>query len=979
MDWLHNLGILDHAAVVHDDDDFYDDSVRLRQEGSSRDRYVPSKAALSIICPSLGRQQSIADKAKVAMQEYLNLFLGNLNIVNSRQVYKFLEVSKLSFRQEYGPKLKEDYVLVKHLQKKNADRQCLPCQWLGCRNWQKVWAVLKPGFLAFLEDPLDTKPLDIIIFDVLPPSINEGEKPCLAQEIKSHKPLHYVFEISCGNQSLKLRTSSSNKVKEWVVAINEAVHRPPEGWSRPHRLAPLRKSDDGSKAQWFIDGQSAFDAIATAIENANSEIFITGWWLCPELYLRRPFHSHEGSRLDALLKAKAKEGVQIYILLYKEVSIALKINSQYSKRRLLDIHENVRVLRYPDHLAARIYYWSHHEKIVVVDYQICFVGGLDLCFGRYDTVEHRVGDFPPQIWAGKDYYNPRESEPNSWEDMMKDELDRQRYPRMPWHDVHCALWGPPCRDVARHFVQRWNYAKKTKAPHQRAIPLLIPHQHKVLPHYLGRGAEVDIPTNEKRKDVHRQDSFSSQSPELDVPLLLPQDSDIADASKSNNTLGKDQIVADYANKGGRGSCFTDSKVDSVAQCTTDMIVDPVVSTEVESDNTFDQMSLLQTQSSVDWWETQERVDQIDFCNEPSQVGPHTSCNCQIIRSVSQWSAGTSQAEESIHRAYCSLIEQAEHFIYIENQFFISGLEGDDIIQNRVMEALYSRILLADREQKCFRVIIVIPLLPGFQVNPVNYSFHLLGMGQSEASFSPLGLITTTQGGMDDNGAATVRALMHWQYRTLCRGENSIFHRLRADLGSKMHDYISFYGLRTYGRLFEGGPLVTSQIAVVIEDKDFLESSMNGKPWMAGKFASSLRLSLWAEHLGLSAGEMNQIEDPVADRTYKNLWMETAKENTKIYHDVFQCTPNDHIHSKNAFRLKMSQLREEIGYTTIDFGVAPRILTSREDGCVKEQCPLEVLNSVQGHVVCFPLEFMRDEDLRPMFHEGEFYTSPEVFH
>lgn len=42
---------------------------------------------------------------------------------------------------------------------------------------------------------------------------------------------------------------------------------------------------------------------------------------------------------------------------------------------------------------------------------------------------------------------------------MTDEIDREQYPRMPWHDVHCALWGPPCRDVARHFVQRWNYAK----------------------------------------------------------------------------------------------------------------------------------------------------------------------------------------------------------------------------------------------------------------------------------------------------------------------------------------------------------------------------------------------------------------------------------------------------------------------------------------------------------------------------------------
>lgn len=53
----------------------------------------------------------------------------------------------------------------------------------------------------------------------------------------------------------------------------------------------------------------------------------------------------------------------------------------------------------------------------------------------------------------------RESEPNSWEDTMKDELEREKYPRMPWHDVHCALWGPACRDIARHFVQRWNHAK----------------------------------------------------------------------------------------------------------------------------------------------------------------------------------------------------------------------------------------------------------------------------------------------------------------------------------------------------------------------------------------------------------------------------------------------------------------------------------------------------------------------------------------
>jgi phospholipase D1/2 len=99
--------------------------------------------------------------------------------------------------------------------------------------------------------------------------------------------------------------------------------------------------------------------------------------------------------------------MQIYILLYKEVALALKINSLYSKQKLLNIHENVKVLRYPDHFSSGVYLWSHHEKIVIVDNQVCYLGGLDLCFGRYDNSAHKLSDVPPVIWPGKDYYNPR--------------------------------------------------------------------------------------------------------------------------------------------------------------------------------------------------------------------------------------------------------------------------------------------------------------------------------------------------------------------------------------------------------------------------------------------------------------------------------------------------------------------------------------------------------------------------------------------
>ncbi|KAJ7955153.1 Phospholipase [Quillaja saponaria] len=865
-EWLQNLGIVDHNAMVQDDDEADDETVPLHHEESFKNRDVPSSAALPIIRPALGRQESISDRAKVAMQGYLNHFLGNMDIVNSREVCKFLEVSKLSFSPEYGPKLKEEYVRVKHLPKIPRDddyRRCCLCRWFNCckDNWQKVWAVLKPGFLALLADPFDTQPLDIIVFDVLPASDGNGEgRVSLAKEIKERNPLRHSFKVVCGSRSIRIRSKSNGKVKDWVAAINDAGLRPPEGWCHPHRygsFAPPRGlTDDGSEAQWFVDGQAAFEAIASAIEDAKSEVFICGWWLCPELYLRRPFHTHASSRLEHLLEAKAKQGVQIYILLYKEVAYALKINSVYSKRKLLRIHENVRVLRYPDHFSSGVYLWSHHEKLVIVDYQICFIGGLDLCFGRYDTSEHRVGDCPPLVWPGKDYYNPRESEPNSWEDTMKDELERGKYPRMPWHDVHCALWGPPCRDVARHFVQRWNYAKRNKAPNEQAIPLLMPQHHMVIPHYMGRSREMEVENKntDNNGGIKRQDSFSSRSSLQDIPLLLPQESGGLDTPKGDPKLSGFGSYLDLLDQPSRVSSglhfsFRKSKIEPVG-------LDTPMKGFVDDLDTIDYHGAHAGMKTTDleWWEKQERGDQGGFMHESGQVGPRASCRCQVIRSVSQWSAGTSQIEDSIHNAYCTLIEKAEYFIYIENQFFISGLSGDEIIRNRVLEALYRRIMRAHNDKKSFRVIIVIPLLPGFQ------------------------------GGLDDNGAASVRAIMHWQYRTICRGNNSILHNLYDLIGPKTHDYISFYGLRAYGRLFDGGPVASSQvyvhskimiiddcttligsanindrslvgsrdseIGVIIEDKELISSYMGGKQWKAGKFSLSLRLSLWSEHLGL---------------------------------------------------------------------------------------------------------------------------------
>lgn len=79
--------------------------------------------------------------------------------------------------------------------------------------------------------------------------------------------------------------------------------------------------------------------------------------------------------------------------MYKEVNLALGINSFYSKQRLVAAHsDNIKVLRHPDHLKNNVFLWAHHEKLVIVDQTYAFVGGIDLCYGRWDNNKHNLTD-----------------------------------------------------------------------------------------------------------------------------------------------------------------------------------------------------------------------------------------------------------------------------------------------------------------------------------------------------------------------------------------------------------------------------------------------------------------------------------------------------------------------------------------------------------------------------------------------------------
>lgn len=67
-----------------------------------------------------------------------------------------------------------------------------------------------------------------------------------------------------------------------------------------------------------------------------------------------------------------------------------------------------------------------------------------------------------KYWMGKDYCNFIYKDVKEVHSPFKESIDRTNVPRMPWHDVAGCVCGPAARDIARHFIQRWNYVKMKK-------------------------------------------------------------------------------------------------------------------------------------------------------------------------------------------------------------------------------------------------------------------------------------------------------------------------------------------------------------------------------------------------------------------------------------------------------------------------------------------------------------------------------------
>lgn len=104
---------------------------------------------------------------------------------------------------------------------------------------------------------------------------------------------------------------------------------------------------------------------------------------------------------------------------------------------------------------------------VIVDNSVCCIGGLDICFGRWDTHSAPLVDAPLQklsatLFPGQDMNDCRVADFVKIDEWLSRQMDRLNLPRMPWNDTHTMFKGPAVMDLVQHFVERWNFVRSLK-------------------------------------------------------------------------------------------------------------------------------------------------------------------------------------------------------------------------------------------------------------------------------------------------------------------------------------------------------------------------------------------------------------------------------------------------------------------------------------------------------------------------------------
>lgn len=213
-------------------------------------------------------------------------------------------------------------------------------------------------------------------------------------------------------QLVERLTRSHHRRRLDRVGWRRAIEPPPESWAEGD--PPARP---GNAIQVLIDGAAALPAMAEAIAAARSHVHVTGWHITPDFELIR---GEQPTTLQRLLTEVAAR-VPVRVLIWAGAPLPVLRPWRGDVRRVRDrLVAGTRIQCALDARERPMH--CHHEKTIVVDDRMAFVGGIDLTNfsgDRWDEPHH-----PPRGAIG-------------------------------WHDVAARLDGPAVRDVADNFAMRW--------------------------------------------------------------------------------------------------------------------------------------------------------------------------------------------------------------------------------------------------------------------------------------------------------------------------------------------------------------------------------------------------------------------------------------------------------------------------------------------------------------------------------------------
>ncbi|KAJ1070474.1 PREDICTED: phospholipase D1 isoform X2 [Capra hircus] len=887
-----------------------------RQNVKEEPREMP---ALPRTSENMIRQEEQFFSRRKQLEDYLTKLLKMPMYRNYHATTEFLDISQLSFIHDLGPKGIEGMIMKRSGGHRIPGLNCCG-QGRACYRWAKRWLIVKDSFLLYMKP--DSGAIAFVLLVDKEFRVKVGRKET---ETK------YGLRIDNLSRTLILKCNSYRHARWWGGAIEEFVQKYGPDFLKDHRFGSYAAIQENTLAKWYVNAKGYFEDVANAMDEAKEEIFITDWWLSPEIFLKRPVVEGNRWRLDCILKRKAQQGVRIFVMLYKEVELALGINSEYSKRTLMRLHPNIKVMRHPDHVSSSVYLWAHHEKLVIIDQSVAFVGGIDLAYGRWDDNEHRLTDVG---------------------------------------SVKRVIGGPSLGSLTAETTESMESLRlKDKNESDKDLPILNPPDD----------------ANSKLKGIGKPRKFSKFSLYRQLHRHHLHDTDsISSIDSASNTASLRSVQTrvgelhgetrfwhgkDYCNFVFKDWVQLDKPfADFIDRHSTPRMPWHDIASAVHGKAARDvARHFIQRWNFTKIMKPKYRSLSYPFLLPKSQTTAHelkyqvpgsVHANVQLLRSAADWSAGIKYHEESIHAAYVYVIENSKHYIYIENQFFIS-CSDDRVVFNKIGDAIAQRILKAHRESQRYRVYVVIPLLPGFE------------------------------GDISTGGGNALQAIMHFNYRTMCRGENSILGQLKAEIGNQWINYISFCGLRTHAEL--EGNLVTeliyvhsklliaddntviigsanindrsmlgkrdSEMAVIVQDTETVPSVMDGREYQAGRFAQGLRLQCFRVVLGYLSGPSEDIQDPVSDKFFKEVWVSTAARNATIYDKVFRCLPNDEVHN-------LIQLRDFISKPVL----------AKEDPIRAE----EELKKIRGFLVQFPFYFLSEENLLPSVGTKEAMVPMEVW-